>query len=442
MIFRCQILFIVLFLSSALASFAQTDGKPYKDWLELAEKGDAHAQAMVAYHHKEGIEVDKDLNKATEWALKASAAHDGLAYWLLAQMHIGRKGKRENLDAALSCNYPLVAPLYARLYYFGSEYFNIRQNKFSIQVSDYEIGLNKLNARENKRINDKAIEFFHRAANNGFSEDSAFLGNYYLKEIKDTIKAFDYFHLAAKRGDLESMTMTAYMLHYGCGTKKDDAAAFEWYRKAAAGGAQSGIEGLADCYRMGIGVPVNLEEAFKYYLQIEKPSLRVLYILSFYYAKSNGGEEDLRKAKSLLYYSEILGYLYSQAIIGISRYEGVSPFEKDVEQALPYLLSAYSDESFGDLPPLIQHKVCKYLSGYYRFARYVEEDVQLAEQLFEKAESLQAEIDNTVSPYAFVGMMPIDDVFSNYSPKLSPASMVLKQVVFDYPSGTEVIKQN
>lgn len=442
MISRCPLLFIVLFLSSALASFAQTDGKSYQDWLDLAEKGEAHAQAMVAYHLKEGVDVEKDLNRAAEWALKSAEAKDGLAYWILAQMHIGRKGKREYLDAALSCNYPLVAPLYARLYYFGSEYFNIRQNKYSIHLNDYEIQLNKLNAKENKRINDKAIDFFHKASDNGFSEDSAFLGYYYLKEVGDTTNAFKYFHLAAEQGDPESMTMVAYMLHHGFGVNIDDSAAFEWFRRAAARGSQSGVEGLADCYRIGVNVPVNLEEAFKYYLQLEQPSLRVQYILSFYYAKAGGGEEDLKKARRLLYYPEILGYLYSQAIIGISQYEGSAPFDKDVNQAFPYLRSAYDNEDFDMLPALIRQKICRFLSGYYRFARVVEEDIDQSERLFTEAESLQLEVERSANPYAFVGMKTMDEVIRSYSPKLSPASTVLKQVVFNYPSDIVAIIQN
>lgn len=391
-----------------LSVYGQSGEKSYTEWLESAKRGDPHAKAMVAYHLKNGIGVEKNLDDATRWALSA-ATQSGLANWLLAQMHVGRKGKTEYLEAALLNNYPLVAPLYARLYLNGSDYFGIRRNKRNQEI---------------------AIEYFQKAANFGFAEDAAFLGYYYFKEIGDKAKAFHYFNLAAKKGDFESMAMVANMFFYGVGTSQNDRAAFEWYKKAAEGGSLSGIEGLAECYRLGVGVLPDQEEAFKNYLKLTNHNPRLQYILGYYYAnRTNPSEEDLSKARSLLWYSEIYGNLYSQALRGISLFEGETPFLKDIDLAHTYLELAYANEDFNTLPASLRQKVYKYLSGYYRYGIVVDEDLSLAEELFKKAEELQPEVDKSQGTYAFVGPRSAEEAFGSYSPKLSPASEVLKQVV-------------
>lgn len=397
-----------LSLLLVVSVYGQSVEASYSEWLQSAKRGDPHAKAMVAYHLKNGIGVEKSLDDATRWALSA-ATQSGLANWLLAQMHVGRKGKMEYLEAALSNNYPLVAPLYARLYLNGSDYFGIKSSK---------------------RNQDMAIDYFQKAANSGFAEDAAYLGYHFLNEAKDNAKAFHYFNMAAKSGDVESMAMVANMLFFGVGTSRNDRAAFEWYKKAAEGGSQSGIEGLADCYRLGVGVLPDQDEAFRNYMKITSPTPRVQYILGYYYAnKTNPSEEDLSKAKSLLWYSEIFGDLYSRAFRGISLFEGAAPFEKDIEQAHTYLELVYADKDFNTLPAALRQKVYKYLSGYYRYGIDVDENLSLAEQLFEKAEELQSEVDRSQGPYAFAGPRSAEEALGSYSLKLSPASEVLKQVV-------------
>ena len=423
---------IVALLALFGVSFAQNDFESYGDWLKLARKGDPHAQAMVAYYLKEGIGGEKDLYNATGWAMKSADSGNGLAYWLLAQMHIGRKGKMEFLESALSCNYPLAAPLLARLYYFGSDYFNIQQDKYRVQIKNYNVKLDKLNTKWNDQINEKAFGLFELAAKSGSSEDAAFLGNYYLKEVGDTSKAFEFYTLASENGDAESMSILAYMLYYGYGTKKDESASFKWLQEAAKKGSLTGLEGYADCCRIGVGTPIDEEEAFNTYSSIDKPSTRVQYILGYYLMTRIDGIREY--SKSLLWNSSTLGYSYSQAVIGIAYYEGKDPFGKDIDQALPYLENAYDNSDFEYLPPEIKQKVYRYLSYYYRYGRGVVENIQLAEELFEKDERLQTDVDNNNSPFAFVGMRSFDDIVNSYTPKLSPASSILNQTVFDYPS--------
>jgi len=401
-----------LFLLLGTLAYGQSESEPYNVLLNKAKQGDSHAQALVAYHLKEGKGVERDFKKAQKWAKSAAKGRDGLAYWLLAQMDDLRR--KEYLDSALACNYPLAYSYYAWIYLNGSSYHGIEPNI------------------------KEACRYFEKAVYNGNdTEAAAFLGLEYLKEGKDYNKAFEFLDIASKQGDAESMSVLANMLYHGIGTVKSDSSAFAWYEKAAEKGDPLGIEGLADCYRTGVYAPASQEKAFNYYSIIRDPSPRVQFILGCYYSSDMVKEGDFQKAKSLLYGSERLGYLYSQALIGISLYEGTPPFDKNIKEAFLYLKPTFDNADFNLLHSSLRQKVYRYLSGYYRFGREVEKDLKLSEKLYAEAESLQAEVESDPCPFAYVGMKSIEETISSIDPnkKLTPSYEVFKQVILDYPEG-------
>ena len=168
-----KILVVFLALLFGMIGFAQPSGQSYNDLLKTAKQGDSKAQALVAYHLKEGIGVKKDLKEAQKWALTASESHNGFAYWLLAQI-ASEKGEspgtyRQYLESALSCEYPLAISLYARLYDSGS----------------LEYGM--------ERDADKAFELYAKAADKGDVEAAAYLGYLCLTKKGDPANAFKYF---------------------------------------------------------------------------------------------------------------------------------------------------------------------------------------------------------------------------------------------------------
>ena len=393
-------------------AYGQSNSESYSVLLQMAKQGDSYVQALVAYHLKEGHGVDKDLKKAQRWAKRAAKGRVGLAYWLLAQMDDLKR--KEYLDSALACDYPLAASYFARVYLTGSSYHGIERNK------------------------DVALNLFEKSIYSGRDiEAAAFLGVEYLREGRDLNKAFEFLDKAAQQGDAESMNLIAYMLYHGIGSEKNDSSAFAWFQKAAKSGAHSGMEALADCYRIGVSVPASQEEAFRYYSKIEDPSPRVQYLLGSYYANDKDNVGDLQKSKSLLYASERLGYLYSQALIGICLYEGTPPFDKNLKEAILYLKQTYDNPDFKLIHPSVRQKVYKYLSGYYRFGREVEADVSLSEKLLAEAEELQSEVDADACPFAYVGMKSIEEAITSIDPekKLTPSYEVFKQVILDYPEG-------
>lgn len=411
-----KVVVVFSILLFGMICFAQSSGQSYNDLLKTAKQGDSKAQALVAYYLKEGIGVKKDLKEAKKWAQTASELQNGFAYWLLAQiatdMGDDPLSYRQYLESALSCDYPLAISLFARLYDSGSPQFGI------------------------ERDSDKAFDLFHKSADNGDTEAAAYLGYQYLKKKNDPLNAFKYFSLAASNGDAESMSMVASMYANGVGTVKNMTSAYDWYKRAADSASPSGLEGLADCFRTGQGTSSNQPEAFRTYSKITSFSSRLQYILGYYYAMGEGVDQDVAMAVSLLKQSAASGNVYAQAVLGVAQYEGDVPFkdEKDVGKALPFLKSAFENSGRESLPAGLLQKVYRYLSGFYRYGRVVDRDMQLAEQLTSKADAMQFDAKTALHPFAYVGMRSVEECLESYplKPLASPESFI-NQVVFDYP---------
>ena len=412
---RIVLLSLSMLFLVGINAYSQAEKRTYNSLLEEAHQGDSKAQALLAYYLKEGIDVEKNLAQAKEWARTATLYQNGLGYWLLAQigqeMGESPSSYRNYLDKALACKYPLAFSYFGRLYEAGSSEFGIEQD------------------------DRRAFSYLQQAADEGDTEAAAYIAYRYLKCEKDPVNAFKYFRLAAAQGDAASIGMLASMYSYGVGTDSDPKAALEWYQKAADAGDALGFLGLAECYRLGLAASLNQQEAFKYYQKCSASSPRLQYILGYYHALGEGTKQDIPKALSLLRQSADAGYVYAQAFLGITQFEGVVPFknEKDVSKAFNDLKSAYDNPDFGILPASVRRNIYRYLSGYYRFGRGVASDVAFADELMKKADVLP-EKDPTPAPYAMVGKMSFEECLETFKQKpLSSPEQILKQVSFEYP---------
>ena len=413
MVRKFLIVFSFLFLAG-LSAFSQPS-LTYGESAWQAKQGNPRAQAFLAYYLKNGIDIDKNLDEAKEWASSAALSQDGLAYWLLAQ--IGReKGDdpylyRDYLYKALACKYPLAFSIFGRLNEAGSPEFEIEKDE------------------------QMAFSLLQRAADEGDAEAAAYVGYLYLKRENDPVNAFKYLHQAASKGDAESMGLLAGMLDFGVGTDPDPKAAFEWYQKAAAAGSQAGILGLAECYRLGLGTSPDYKEAFSYYLKSSSSSPLIQFILGYSYAMGEGTEQDVSKALSLFRQSADSGNVFAQALLGTAQFEGVIPFkdDKDVSKAFPFLKSAYDNQDFERLPASFKRNIYRYLSGYYRFGRGVGRNVAFADELMKKADALPEE-DPAPSLLSLIGKRSFDECLNAYvQTPLSSPETILEQVSFDYP---------
>ena len=124
------------------------------------------------------------------------------------------------------------------------------------------------NAYGVKKDSAKAVSWYRKAANQGYSTAQANLGYMYNNGIgvpKDLKKAVNWYQKAANQGDSRAEVYLGSMYEYGNGIPKDLIEAVKWYRKAATKGNDYGEWNLGTMYEQGKGVTQNYKLALSWY---------------------------------------------------------------------------------------------------------------------------------------------------------------------------------
>lgn len=156
-------------------------------------------------------------------------------------------------------------------------------------------------------------------------------------------KAIKYYHKAANLGDCEAMYALGRLYEEGgYGIQKDYREALKWYKSAASRGYVPGLEGLAKMYENGFGVPQDMYEATKYYKEAaEKNSnwgtAECNYARMLYYGL--GTKQDYLKAMYWWKESAKHGNTEAYYHIGEMYYNGIG-VHRDVSEAKKWFLNA------------------------------------------------------------------------------------------------------
>lgn len=113
----------------------------------------------------------------------------------------------------------------------------------------------------------KAFEFYHQAAKLGLSDAQWNLALCYEDGFgckKDLKQAFKWYKKAALLGDAESMNSVGYCYKYGLGTKTNYAKAIDYFKASARRGYPSAFTNLGSMYLSGFGVDASTIKAKKY----------------------------------------------------------------------------------------------------------------------------------------------------------------------------------
>ncbi len=389
-------------------------GKEAVKWLERSsDLSYPPAQALLAYHHIIGSGVGKDMERGRILAAQASAKNDGLASWLIAQLLPGNKGfVIEHVRKAYKLGYPVAILYYARLYATGSEDFGIaRDSKESDRL------LLKASAYQLPYVDDIIL-------------------SRKIKNHPDLKDHFDYLKSSVEGGNLYYMGLLASCYYHGRATRKDDQKAFSLFSEAADKGDPLGIEGLADCLRMGVSVVPDQSEACRLYEKASEHSPRAMYLLACYYNEGVGTGRDKAKALDLFERSANAGYVFSQAILGISLFTGTSPCdEKNQSEAYKYLSAAIRNEYFEDLPNDVKSRVCEYASACLRYGFGTDMNVSEADRLYGRSVELRAGVSLSRAAFGLVDVMTPEYCLAQM-PVLTAADIpedILNYVIIDYP---------
>ncbi len=281
---------------------------------QSADKGDMNSQIALAeifYYGARG--VDRNLRLAARYFILAAAQGDPTARTYIASLHVRGVGVPQDYKAAFG-NYTLALS--------GNQ-----KGKFSEDdgTSDYPAALNGLGylylyGLGVEQDGNKALKYFHRAADQGNHEALYNLGALYLSgegaQARDFVKAYNYLRIATNKGNILAMHKLAYMSFLGLGIVKDCSQAVDLMKVIAERGP-FGLE--RNSYSALLHEKGNYQSAFHSYT--------VLADIGYESAQMN--------AASLLDYYSVVDFEYNYT----------SPSAKDVINAI----SSESDKQSKEL---------------------------------------------------------------------------------------------
>lgn len=117
----------------------------------------------------------------------------------------------------------------------------------------------------------KALEWYHKAAEQGDPSAQYNLGDMFENNLNmtnvpmDYARALKWYHKSAEQGYASAQKRLGDMYSNGRGTLEDSAIALKWYRKSAEQGMASAQENLGNMYFAGEGVRRNLVTAHMWF---------------------------------------------------------------------------------------------------------------------------------------------------------------------------------
>lgn len=238
---------------------AESINADYKEWMEMAEKGDCIAQWQVGEGYYYGNIGKQDYAEAFKWFMKAAGQGSSNAQANLGYMYYCGEGVKQDyaeafkwLTATLknkSCSDTLkivAQEIIGCMYYYGQyveEDFSEALEWFKKAVKTFEDNRTVICLND---LLEYALEAMY------------YIGciHYYGQgTAKDYVKAFKWFMKTVKTFEeekpncdeyyenvLESVYQIGYMYHYGEGVKQDKAESLKWIGKAAENGYERAEE--------------------------------------------------------------------------------------------------------------------------------------------------------------------------------------------------------
>ncbi|GBB84521.1 hypothetical protein RclHR1_01110006 [Rhizophagus clarus] len=252
----------------------------YKLHIKHAEKGDNVSQYYIGNCYYSGIKVKKNHNKVIEWYSKSSEGGNIKAMYDLGCCYKYGYGVAKNKKKAFE--------LYLKSAEGGYKY------------ALYELGNCYHYGKCIFKDEIKAFEFYIKAAEKGHISSQYLVANYYYDGIyipKNEEKGFYWYRKAAINGDANAQFKLAE--YYA---NRNESKAFKWYMELANESRLKATYQVAKCYRDGIGIDKNLEEATNW---IKK------YETSRYYGKPKITLDEFLNGSNIKV-SSIPSYVYTE----------------------------------------------------------------------------------------------------------------------------------
>lgn len=224
----------------------------------------------------------------------------------------------------------------------------------------------------------QAVEYFEKAAKNGYAAAQSKLGYIYKtnEEFLNPERSLYWNSKAASGGDMQALCNLGLSYEFGVGVDKNANKAFELYKQSALLGYDRGMYNLAYCYMRGSGTAEDHVAAAKYF---EKAALKghvnAMYNVAIMYLNGDGVNKDCKKATEWFYRAAQNNNIESIFYLGYCYMNGLG-VSKNPVMAVRYFAKAADG---GDAEAMFNLAYC-----YYNGSG-VEQDKDKAKQLWRKA---------------------------------------------------------
>ena len=304
------------------------DGQAAIQYAEKALEGNdiqlvCRAMINIGKAYKDGIGVEKDLEKTLEWYKKAADAGYNAGYGNVGWQYYYGQGVEQSDAEALA-------------------WFE----KAAEKGYTHELAWCYLNGKLVEQDYAKALELYLRALDSsvvslGSGSNTAFINiGWMYQEGKgveqDYAAALDWYLNGVEDGDPDCMNAAAALYRDGKGTEKDPDRALELYEQAAKNNSASAYGNLGDLYVEGKEVPQDYQKAIGYYEKgIELGSVYCYGQLGWLYAYGMKDAKDYEKAKGYYEKGAELDDPYCNERLGFFFKDGLG-VEVDPEKAVDY----------------------------------------------------------------------------------------------------------
>lgn len=219
----------------------------YAEFAPLALSGDFRAQYYMGYLTLNGYGTAKDEKRAIQYFTDASEQEYDMAQAMLGYLHSEGIGVKKNKKKAIEF-YEKAAALGN-----GDALLNLGVIYYTGDSVSKDVS--------------KAVEYFSKVSTTDKPIVAKYLGDIYLNEpsMSNAEKAFSYYMIAARSGDVGAYHVLGYMYQNGVHVKKSINDAIKFYAYAAAKGYTPSQYALGVIYANGDGVTRDNYKAHAYF---------------------------------------------------------------------------------------------------------------------------------------------------------------------------------
>lgn len=247
-------------------------------------------------------------NEHFKYCLKFAQANNAEAQFLIGNYY----NERRNENRALEWYFKAAKQEYVEAQYMVGNYYN--NGGFNWQKNE-----NKINFGE-------AVKWFAKAAEQGYAKAQNKLGLCYEfgnGVSTDIRKAVKLFTTAAEKGNADAQNELGLCCFNGSGVQEDKKKAIEWFTKAAENGLADAQINLGSCYQHGDGVLVNQSQGFKWYLKAAMQGVDLAqYMVGYCYEYGIGVPADIKEAVEWYTKASMQGFPEAQNQLGDCCFDG------------------------------------------------------------------------------------------------------------------------